>query len=92
MKQVFGYAHYSREQWEILKKMADDDMDDTYEDWQEGLRKGMAVWQEADIDMRRVDINAFELIQGCRKNKKRLDASARSQFCAMKLKGDGYGQ
>ena len=87
MGTVYGYAHYTREQWEILKNMADkpDDMDDTYEDWQEGIRKNMAIWQEAGVDVRRVDINACELIQWCRVNKKKLDGSARSEFCAKKL-------
>ena len=85
-----GIAFYTREEWHILKQVVSDPdvLDDTYEDWQQGLGNLIETFAKEGVDFRKVDINVSELVRWCTEQGIPINGKARAQFAAYCLRNE----
>ena len=85
---VFGVAWYKRAQWERLLQIAADrdDLEDTYQEWQETAEEVLRALERPGIVLRKVDVE--ELLSWCNAQNRPVDGAARSEFVAEKLQGE----
>lgn len=79
---VVGMAWYRPDQWQQLLQVSADpeDLEDAYEEWQEQAEARMVELQEAGVNIRRVDVDVYDLVrwfgdEGCS-----IDAAGRSRY------------
>ena len=85
---VIGLAWYTREQWELLKQVADDAeiMDDTFSDWEQNAGNAARMLRQSGYPVGIVDIDVTELIQWCKSRNQPIDGEARTEFVIEKLR------
>src|SRR2546421_6551899 len=86
---MLAVASYTPDQWSILKDTAADreKLNDTYEEWLEGVTQRCEELQAGGCEIRRVDVDMSELAQWCRSRGVPLDGKSRAEFAAYKARG-----
>ncbi len=77
-----GVAWYRRDQWERLRKIADDpeNFHDTYEEWLATAQARTRDLERQGVSVRRVDVDVDELVKWCEEQQCKLDGQARANF------------
>ena len=85
---VLGFAWYRPDQWELLREFAPDgdQLEDHFEEWQEGANKALRELESLGQRVEKVDINVVELVTWCNKNGRLPDGPARAAFTAEKIR------
>jgi hypothetical protein len=85
---IVGIAWYRPDQWNALKAFCDDrdNMDPTYEIWQEGAQKAMRQLRSAGQRVVSIDFDLDEFKMWCSANSKSPNASSRSEFTVFKTR------
>ncbi|MGH9552398.1 MAG: hypothetical protein ACRD3W_23625 [Terriglobales bacterium] len=80
---VLAVCWYTKEQWEKLRCVAvdADDMDDSYEEWLEGITSYLSTFAKAAGTLvTKIEVDVDELQAWCKKRGVPNDSEARSQF------------
>ena len=85
---IVGIAWYRPDQWISLKEFCEDRdrMDATYEIWEKGAQNAMRQLRSGGEHVVSVDFDLEEFKMWCSTNKKRPDASSRSEFTVFKTR------
>lgn len=85
---VFGIGFYRKEQWPLLLETAEDraELEDTYEEWEQNLKKSVKHMRTLGMKPLRVDIDMQELLAWCAANKRKTDGESRAEFIAELLR------
>ena len=88
MSTKIGIGWYRPEQWELLKSsVVDRDViEDTFFEWFEFVTAQFDDMESKGLEPVRVDIDVEEMITWCKRNQLPLNAEARSEFIASKIK------
>lgn len=91
---AIGLAWYSRQQWEILKQVADDaeSLDLTFSLWETNAENAARMLRQSGYAVEIVDIDVTELLQWCKSNKRPLDGEARSDFVEEKIQDSRFAR
>jgi len=81
-------AWYSPDQWDRLRAVAADKekLEQPYAEWAAGAGKGLAELNQAGAIVEKVTVDVNELEQWCRNKNLAIDAGARAQFAAERLR------
>jgi len=84
---AIGLAWYSRQQWEILKQVADDaeSLDHTFSQWEAKAQNAARMLRQSGYAVEIVDVDVTELLQWCKSGNRPLDGEARSDFVEEKV-------
>jgi hypothetical protein len=87
---VVGIAWYRRDQWARLREISldADEIEATYDEWLECAWKRMSELRQHGCEAQRVDVDTEELLRWCTKKGVRVDAAARSEFAAERVRCD----
>jgi hypothetical protein len=85
---VMALAWFKPEQWESLKAESADRerLEETYELWLEAAEATVEQLAAEGVVVERIEVDLDELVAWCRENSLTLDASARANFAAEKLR------
>jgi hypothetical protein len=83
-----GVAWYRREQWPRLLEVAEDadELEDTYEEWLGIANERFDEFNVPGVLLKKVDVDIEELITWCGERGRPVDARARSEFVAEKVR------
>jgi hypothetical protein len=83
-----GVAWYAEAEWQRLREIAADPevLETTYAEWRKVVDKTLRDLAAACVVAERVDVAVAELLQWCKREGCRVDASARSAFAAELLR------
>ena len=83
-----GILWYKPEQWEKVKELSVDSdvFEDTYQEWKENADRAMMDFRQQGISVMKIEIDLDELVNWCAERKRPIDASARSEFVANKVR------
>lgn len=83
---VIAIASFSREDWEKLKQIAEDqdELHDTYEEWQKDVLELQRTIMGAGRFSLRISVTAEELQQWCKDNGLPLNGGSRSQYAQLR--------
>lgn len=81
-----GYAWYRAEQWERLRDVSADrdNLEESFEEWVELAARRYEKMRREGLRLQKVDVE--ELLKWCKGRGIPVDASARSEFAAHKLR------
>ena len=84
---VLGVAWFQPDQWEQLKRIADDRdaLDDSYVEWKRNAHAAISDFRAAGKTVRKVNVEIDELVVWCQARHIPLNASARAEFVTEKL-------
>ena len=85
---VMALAWFKSEQWDRLKAESADaeQLEETYELWLEAAQGTIDQLAQEGVVVQRIEVDLDELMGWCRDNGLTLDASARANFAAEKLR------
>lgn len=85
---ITGIAWYRPEQWQRLRQVASDrgDLEERYEEWLTLASQKLAELKQAGFRIEKMEVDVEELLSWCAVRGLPVDASARSQFVADKLR------
>jgi hypothetical protein len=91
---VSGVAWYRAEQWPRLLETSVDrlELERTYDEWHAMATEGLAELARAGVWPQKVDVDVDEMVEWCRTRGRPVDAAARAQFVALKVKQADDGQ
>ena len=91
---AIGLAWYSRQQWEILKQVADDaeGLAPTFARWEANAKNAARMLRQSGYAVEIVDIDVTELLQWCKSNNRPLDGEARSDFVEEKIQDSRFAR
>ena len=75
-----GIAWFYEEDWKEWKKISADEIEDNYEDWLLSATMMKKDLEKEGHKVEKVFIKPKEFKEWCKKNKKRLDSSSRSDY------------
>jgi len=83
-----GVAWYRREQWPRLLEVAEDadELEDTYEEWLQIANRRFDEFNVPGVLLKKVDVDVEEVITWCIEHGRSVNASARSEFVAEKVR------
>ncbi len=81
----FGIAWFYEEDWEEWKKISDDEMEEDYEDWLISAESSISGLEEIFGSVQKVYIRPKEFKDWCKKNHRKLDSTARSEYISVVL-------
>jgi hypothetical protein len=86
--QVYGFAWYSFDAWQRLKRVAADvgDLDDTYEKWHKNATAALKRLRRQGMQIEPVELDIDGLLAWCQAEGRAADAPARSTYAAHLLK------
>lgn len=79
-KSIIGIAWFEENDWEEWKKISEDQLEDNYDDWLVEASLSKSNLEEEGYTVKQVNITPNNFKNWCKKNKKRLDSSSRSQY------------
>lgn len=81
---ILGVGFYRREQWPLFLATAVDrtKLDDTYDEWLEGLKRSLIILMAEGADPVKVDVDVEELLAYCAEHGLENSGETRSQFIA----------
>src|SRR4051794_4034876 len=90
---IVGIAWYRPQDWNRLREISVDPeaMEESHAKWLESTNRTLRVLQKKGHRVRRVIVNLDELLDFCRREKMQLDARARSQFVADRIRDEETG-
>lgn len=79
---VFGFGFYRREQWPLLLETAEDraELEDTYEEWLQNLKKSLKNMCSLGVEPLRVDIDMNEFLAWCEAKSRKRNGESRAEF------------
>ena len=79
---VFGIGFYRKEEWPLLLETAEDraDLEDTYEEWEQNLKKSLKHMRTLGMKPLRVDIDMNELLAWCTAKGRETNGESRAEF------------
>jgi hypothetical protein len=79
---LIAVAWYDAAQWARLKQVAEDpdELDDTYEEWQQGAEYIEREFMGRGLEVRRVPIDVDALVAWCRQHNKPVVADSRVEY------------
>ena len=84
-----GVAWYRREQWDLLRSVSADVeiLEETYDEWLEFAEEAIDHARKSGVILEKVDVDVdvYELINWCAKEKRPVDVDARSWFVIDKM-------
>lgn len=89
-----GMAWYRPNQWSLLRQVALDshDLESTFEEWEKLASAKYQELKAQGVSVEKVDVDVEELVVWCSSRNTPLNASARSNFAADKLRQKHTGQ
>ncbi|RLT36889.1 MAG: hypothetical protein DWI57_14260 [Chloroflexi bacterium] len=86
-KDQIGLAWYTAEEWQALRRVSADrgDMDASHAEWLAGAEEYLRALRKNGLNVVPVPVQVSELVAWCKKNKRRIDSKARSEFVSFKL-------
>jgi len=93
-KMFVGMAWYRPNQWSLLRQVSLDshDLEPTYEEWEKLAATKFQELQAQGVSVEKVDVDVEELIVWCRSRNVPINAAARSNFAAEKVRQKHTGQ
>lgn len=84
VEMIIGVGFYRREQWPLFLATAvdKDNLEDTYDEWLEGLKRSLIILRAEGADPVKVDVDMEELLAYCAEHGLENSGKARSQFFA----------
>jgi hypothetical protein len=84
MKHHLGIPWYGPSDWHALRAVAvdPDELESSYDEWLRLCSQSCAELSADGIDVKRIHIDAAELIRWCRERRIPLDARARAHFAS----------
>ena len=85
---VAGVAWFRAEQWPLLRSLANDanELEQTHEEWVRIAEKIIEDLAREGVSVRKVDVDVNELHAWCAAHNRPLDASARAEYAAARLR------
>jgi hypothetical protein len=85
---VVGVAWYRPAQWERIREISADadDLEETYEEWLNSAEQNLKEIKVPGLHLLKVDIDSEQLIAWCNLRGLELNAEARSQYVAEKVR------
>jgi hypothetical protein len=83
----WGVARYERDQWARAREVAADPsvLEETYEEWVAIAERAIRTLKAAGESVARVSVNAEELVEWCKEQKRPMDRQARAEFASWML-------
>lgn len=87
-KQIIGVGWYKKEQWKLLRENSKDvkQLEDTYYEWVANANDSIKKLSNSDYHIEKIEIDANELIEWCKKEKCALNGESRAKFISLKTK------
>jgi hypothetical protein len=79
-KSIIGIAWFDENDWELWKKISEDELEDKYEDWVIEASLTKSKLEDQGFTVKQVNITPNNFKNWCKKNFKKLDSSSRSQY------------
>ena len=79
-KSIIGIAWFNENDWEEWKKISEDKLEDSYQDWLIEASLSKSKLENDGYTIRKVTITPNNFITWCKKNMKKLDSSSRSEY------------
>ena len=79
-KSTIGIAWFNEKDWEEWKKISEDKLEDKYEDWIIEASLAKSKLENEGYEIKQVTITPNNFKNWCKKNKKKLDSSSRSEY------------
>jgi hypothetical protein len=88
-----GIAWYRPEQWALLREVSTDrdKISEIWSEWEATASQKLAELRELGLDIRKVDVDVDELRAWCEQRQRSVDAGARSEYVAEKLRRERAG-
>ena len=67
---IIGIAWFNKEDWEVWKKISEDNLEDKYEDWFTGASLMKSKLEDEGYNVKQVTITPDNFTNWCRKNNK----------------------
>jgi len=85
---VIGIAWYKKEQWFILRQVAENpnDIEDAYEEWLNNAIKLKKALIDSGLAVEEVDIDIQDVIIWCKKGNKTINSNSISEYVVFKLR------
>jgi hypothetical protein len=85
---VIGIAWYRKEQWFILRQVAENpnDIEDTYEEWLKNANKLKKALVDSGLAVEEVDVDMQDVINWCKKGNKTINSNNISEYVVFKLR------
>jgi hypothetical protein len=80
---------YDEKQWDRLKEMEPEALDDTYETWRKNATRALHELRQAGHNIQKVSIKIDDFLGWCEDNGVESNAESRSAYAAWKLKQKG---
>jgi hypothetical protein len=93
LTKAFAIPRFKPEQWDFLRKTATDPevLGEDYDAWRQNEEGRVQDLEAQDIHVEQVVVDAYELLDWCKKNGLACDAAARSRFAAEVLHREHEG-
>src|SRR5438477_8443691 len=87
---VAGIAWFRPDQWQLLRSLASDAdiLEQTHAEWESLAEKTMRDLAREGLLARKVDVDVNDLQAWCIAQKRPLDAAARAQYAAARLRDE----
>ena len=82
---VTGIAWYVKDQWEVLRRVSADKVEDTWEEWVDNAERRIAELKKEGVSAQKIVVDVSELQLWCRKENRPCDSSARAEYVTFKL-------
>ena len=79
-KSIVGIAWFNKNDWEEWKNISEDRLEENYDDWLVEASLSKSKLEDQGFTVKQVNITPSNFKQWCKKNFKKLDSSARSQY------------
>lgn len=82
---ITGIAWYQKAQWADFRRLTEDRVEKTHDEWERNARKLCERMRKKGIIVQKVPVDISELALWCRANNKRCDTNARAEYVTWKL-------
>lgn len=80
---------YNEEQWNILKQLEPDALDDSFETWRKNANRALQEMTQAGHNIKKVSVKIDVFLRWCEERGVESNAESRSAYAAWKLQNRG---
>lgn len=80
-----AFSWFDEEQWNLLKALHPEGLDDTYEIWRKNANNAFTELESNGHTVRKIAINVFKLKSWCNENGKKPNGKARAEYASYLL-------